>query len=425
MKQNCFLLFVFCLLFFACNNKGRKTDLHATLPLPADTLRVVTMYSPTAYFMYRDEYMGYDYELVCNFGKYLKLPIKITVAQNEKEMAALLNSGAADIAAYNTIQTKELKQNLTFVFPQNDSYQILVQNKNKTLLNSIRQLNGDTVSIKENSVFHDRLKSINQEIGGGIIIRYMTDTLSNEDLIELVATDSVKYTLAYYNTALLYKSYYPNLDLTLHVGFPQRNGWMVSNRSIDLQREIAKWEEQKKTKNLEKKLYAKYWHVNYQLSNEKIHTPKGSLSPYDAYFKKYAHIVGWDWRLITAVAHTESRFSARELSWAGAVGVMQLMPVTAHKMGLKTENFFNPELNIQAGVTYLKWLDNNYSNAVPDANERVKFVLASYNAGPAHILDAIALAKKHGRNPAKWDDNVEYFLIKKNEPEYYNDPVVQ
>jgi membrane-bound lytic murein transglycosylase F len=173
------------------------------------------MYSPTAYFIYRDEYMGYDYDLVRDFGQYLNLPVEFTVAKDEKEMASLLESGEADIAAYNTIQTKELKQNLTFVFPQIDSYQILVQkrDKNHNLLTSIRQLNGDTVAVKEGSVFHDRLKSINQEIGGGIIIRYMPDTLSNEDLIELVALDSIKNTLAYYNTALLYKSYYPDLDL--------------------------------------------------------------------------------------------------------------------------------------------------------------------------------------------------------------------
>ena len=42
-----------------------------------------------------------------------------------------------------------------------------------------------------------------------------------------------------------------------------------------------------------------------------------------------------------------------------------------------------------------------------------------------HVLDAIRLAKKYGKNPEIWEDNVEYFLLKKSEPEYFNDEVVK
>ncbi|GHV46541.1 hypothetical protein FACS1894180_9300 [Bacteroidia bacterium] len=127
---------------------------------------------------------------------------------------------------------------------------------------------------------------------------------------------------------------------------------------------------------------------------------------------------------MAAVAYAESRFKPDLTSWAGAVGVMQLMPATARKMGLADSAFYQARPNIKAGVKYLQHLERSFSN-IENPDERVKFILASYNVGPAHILDAIALTKKHGRNPQIWNENVEYFLIKKNEPEYYNDPVVK
>lgn len=410
------------IIFTGCNNNKISNSFVCTLPI--DTLRVVTMYSPTAYFFFQNEYMGFDYEMVSNLAKYMKLPLKVSLAASEQEMAALLDSGKIDIAAYNIVQTKWLKQSLTFVFPQPDSYQILVQKGGNNPLESVLELAGKTVTVKQNSVFDERLKSLNQEIGGGINIVYTADTITNEDLIQLVATDSIDYTLAYYNTALLFKPDYRQLDLSLHVGFNQRNGWLISNQCIDLQNIITEWENNTITRKLVTRLRRKYWQRNFQLANEQINIPRGNISPYDTYFQEYAKNIGWDWRMIAAIANAESRFKPDLTSWAGAVGIMQLMPVTARKMGLVDSLFFQASANIKAGTKYLQHLEKNFRN-IENSAERTKFIIASYNVGPAHIFDAIALTKKYGRNSQVWDGNVEHFLIKKNEPEYYNDPVVK
>ena len=50
-------------------------------------------------------------------------------------------------------------------------------------------------------------------------------------------------------------------------------------------------------------------------------------------------------------------------------------------------------------------------------------MLAAYNAGIAHIYDAIALAQKHGKDPTRWDANVEQALLWKANPDFYTDPV--
>jgi membrane-bound lytic murein transglycosylase F len=91
-------------------------------------------------------------------------------------------------------------------------------------------------------------------------------------------------------------------------------------------------------------------------------------------------------------------------------------------MGVRNPN--DPEQSIRGGVRYLEWLSGLWEDEVPDAEERVKFILASYNAGRGHVLDAQRLAKKHGADPTRWDD-VAYWLLQKSKPAVYSDPVVE
>jgi membrane-bound lytic murein transglycosylase F len=74
---------------------------------------------------------------------------------------------------------------------------------------------------------------------------------------------------------------------------------------------------------------------------------------------------------------------------------------------------------------YIRSLQSIFETRIPDGNERLKFILASYNAGPGHVLDAMKLAEKNGMDPQKWDGNVAVWLLKKSEPVYYTDTVVK
>lgn len=150
---------------------------------------------------------------------------------------------------------------------------------------------------------------------------------------------------------------------------------------------------------------------------------KGYISDYDAYFKKYANIVNWDWRILAAQAYTESRFDSTAVSWAGARGIMQLMPETAKSYGLSLNKIERIDDNVKAATQVLKKLDSSLSKIVENPEERQKFVLAAYNSGIGHIYDAIALAEKYGMDPQKWDGNVAEAVLMKTQPQYYNDPV--
>ena len=148
----------------------------------------------------------------------------------------------------------------------------------------------------------------------------------------------------------------------------------------------------------------------------------GRISPYDEDLKKYSADLNWDWRLLAALVCQESNFRPTVKSYAGAYGLMQVTSATVQRFGMDT--VISATQNLRIGVMMLKWLDKKIAQNIEDPSERVKFVMAAYNIGIGHIIDAQLLARKYGRNMNKWDD-VKEFLLNKSQPKYYNDPLVK
>ena len=104
---------------------------------------------------------------------------------------------------------------------------------------------------------------------------------------------------------------------------------------------------------------------------------------------------------------------------------MQVMPNTGKQFGCNPDQLLIPELNIKAGTRFLQWLEHFWSERLTNLEDVDYFVIASYNVGPGHVLDAVRLAEKHGLDPDKWTDNVEVMLLNKSKPAYYRDEVVK
>ena len=149
----------------------------------------------------------------------------------------------------------------------------------------------------------------------------------------------------------------------------------------------------------------------------------GIISHYDKLFMQYSQSIRWDWRLMAAQCYQESTFDPKAVSFAGAKGLMQIMPGTADLLGLPRDKLYDPEQNIAAAAKYLGQLEGKLSD-IHDRVERTNFVLASYNGGIHHIRDAMALAQRDGKNPHRWRDVSEY-VLKLATPKYYNDPIVK
>jgi membrane-bound lytic murein transglycosylase F len=149
----------------------------------------------------------------------------------------------------------------------------------------------------------------------------------------------------------------------------------------------------------------------------------GVISHYDHLFQQYSQPIRWDWRLMAAQCYQESTFDPKAVSFAGAKGLMQIMPGTADLLGLPRDQMYDPEQNIAAAAKYLGQLEGKWSD-IQNRSERTNFILASYNGGIHHIRDAMALAKRDGKNPHNWREVSEY-VLKLAQPKYYNDPIVK
>ena len=103
-------------------------------------------------------------------------------------------------------------------------------------------------------------------------------------------------------------------------------------------------------------------------------------------------MIGWDWRLLASMIYQESQFNPHARAWTGAYGLMQMMPTTMEDLGIDENS--SPEKQILAGAKYLGYIDRQFPEEIADSAERVKFTLAAYNSGYAHIFDATAACQQ-------------------------------
>lgn len=387
-------------------------------------LVVLTLYSSTSYFNYRGQDMGFQYELSEQFAKSLGVKLKVKVARNVKDLIRKLEAGEGDLIAYTLPVTKEWKDSLLYCGEDVITHQVVVQRKNgrHKPLKDVTELIGKDIYVNPGK-YYERLVNLDKELGGGIHIHLVrSDSISAEDLITQVAQGKIPYTVADNDIARLNRTYYPNLDIDLKISFDQRSSWAVRKDCPQLARAASEWHKANLTSPDYKASTKRY----FEISKATPHTPilslrEGKISHYDALFKKYAKEIGWDWRLLASLAYTESNFDTTAVSWAGARGLMQLMPSTARAMGLPDGKEQNAEESIKAAVKYIGMTAQSFSELPKE--EQVNFVLASYNSGIGHVQDAMALAEKYGKDPHVWKDNVEKYIVLKANEEYFTDPV--
>ena len=433
MKKGLFalLLAVVAMAVWSCS---RKPHAHLTVAQLPDTLIVGTLYSPTSYFYYKEDTMGYEYERVCNFAEEKGIATRFVVANNMDAMIAMLDSGIVDVIAYEVPITAEFRERVLSCGTENITHQILVQPRSDTMITDVTQLVGRDVYVEKNSKYEARLRNLDDEVGGGIKIHTIDeDSLITDDLVEMVAEGKLPLTVVDSDIARLNRTYYSNIDISLEVSFPQRAAWAVKKGNQWLADSITQWSKGEQQRPAYKLLLKRYFELSKMGFTEaddvmtvamvSENLRKGFISQYDDLFRHHAALIGWDWRILAAQAWVESKFNNDVVSWAGARGLMQLMPRTAKAYGLTQEEITDPDKNIGAAVQSIRDLDRSLSKYVADPAERLNFIIAAYNSGIGHIYDAMALARKYGKNPAVWYGNVEEAVLWKSNPEFYNDEV--
>jgi membrane-bound lytic murein transglycosylase F len=401
-------------------------------------LRALVVYSSTSYFLYRGQTMGFEYELLTQLAKHLNLKLEIIVSNNLDNQFEVLNRGDVDLIANGMTITNQRKWEVDFTEYLYFTRQVLVQKKpdnfrklswsavQKKMIHDPIQLIGKKVSIRRNSSYMERLLSLSNEMGGNIIIDTLDSQLSTDEIIDMVANKEIEYTIADENLAKINASYNPILKVDVPISFSQRIAWVTRKKSPNFRKVINKWIVSQRKKLSFNVVYNKYFN-NKRTFNKRVRSDYYSLknnqiSKYDDLIKEHATKIGWDWRLLASQVYQESRFDPIAKSWAGAKGLMQVMPETAESLGIKDVS--DPDESIRGGTDYLNTLYNRFTD-INDSINRIKFSLASYNCGYGHVRDAQRLAIENDLDSTVWSDNVEKMILALSLPKNYNKPFIK
>ena len=395
-------------------------------------ITVVTRNTAHCYYLYRDQPMGFEYEMAQAFAEYLDVHLKVKVVDKWKDMVAALNNGsAAFIAASQPIIPKWQTQ-VAFSDGYMEVAQQIISHRKNVSIKNIQDLSGKTIDVRKGSAYQQRLIELKDQ-GIDLVIR-LHDDLPTEELIQKVADEEINFTIANSNIILINQRSFPGAVGTATINDRLQLGWAVNPQSNELRERINTFLKLIKKNGKFDEIYNKYYgdiqDFNY-LDLKAFHRRvKARLSRYSPFIKAAAKKHGFDWRLIAAQIYQESHLNPWAKSRAGARGLMQIMPATSKSLGVT--DLFDPVQNINAGVQHLKNLYNHFDKI--KGEDRLLISLAAYNIGQGHIHDARKLAKKRGLDPNKWEDltktlpllsyrkyykNAKYGFCRGNEPIRY------
>ncbi len=382
------------------------------------TLRVLLRNNAASYFLWKGELLGFEYELAREFARKQGLRLEIVVPPRHEDLLPWLLEGKGDIAAgFLTITEKRKAAGIAFSRPYHHTTELVVSRTGDKPRAS-EDLAGRTIAVRRSSPYWQTLEKLRAN-GIALQLAAAPEEMETEEIIAKVAEG--KYDLTVADNHIL------DIELTwrddVEAAFPLReevsNAWAVRPENSELLKAVNHFFNQEYRGVFYNITYKKYFknprairaHIEQRVTPGK----KIILSPYDELTRKYADEYGFDWRLLVSQMFQESRFNPKAESWAGALGLMQVMPRTAKQMGI--HELKNPEDGIRAGVKYMAWLRERFEPDMPVAN-RMWFTLAAYNAGAGHVHDARRLARGQGLDGDRWFGNVEQAMLLLSKSKY-------
>lgn len=390
-------------------------------------LRMITSYSSNSYFLYNGIQVGFEYELLKEFTKENDLALEVVIVGPDESPYDLLNSGEGDIIAANYTITPERKQLVKFTRPYNLVDQLVVVSDDLGFYpESISELEGLTISVRRNSSYYVRLQELKEE-GFPISINVIPDDMDTESVLFQVANGTYEATVADNNMYDAASRYMDGLVKGPLIAEGDSIAWAIRKNAPDLEHQLNRFlykhfrfnedgiPKRSAFLNILRKKYfesgnqiADYFSPTYQQGGQ-----AGTISPYDEMIRQIADEFELDWVMMTAIAAQESRFNPSSVSWAGAVGIMQVLPRYSE---ISPDSLYIPEVNIREGAKILSEHLKHYSYM--DSTNQWAFALATYNAGMGHVADARRLTIDHNKNPNEWE-HVSESLLKLMQRKYY------
>ncbi|MFM4861256.1 MltF family protein [Aeromonas media] len=401
------------------------------------TIRVLTTYNKTGYFIHKGVQRGVTYDAFIQVEKrlneqlrkdkaikrHLKVHLVFIPVAREALLASLIE-GKGDIAAANlTITDKRKQQGVEFTDPLLENVrELLISGPHSPKVESAADLGGKTIFVRPSSSYFESLMAYNQarkEAGEPLIdIQPASEVLEDEDLVEMVNAGLLPFIVMDEHKARFWQKIFPKI--TIHETPVFREGgviaWAVRKESPKLLAMLNQQIKAIRGKATGEEILARYLKQNKFVKSAAAAAERKKFLQVVELFREYGDRYDVDWLLMAAQGYQESALNQKARSHVGAIGIMQIMPATGK--GLKVGDIRQLEPNIHGGAKYMRWMiDHYYADEPMTALDKALFSFASYNAGPARVARLRAETKKRGMDPNVWFHNVEYVAAEKIGPE--------
>jgi membrane-bound lytic murein transglycosylase F len=419
-----FLIFSI-LILFSCKrntekyafyiNSSENSDLAAIVA--NKKLVVLAENSSTSYVELEGVKMGFEYELLKEYAKSIGVKLEVKLISNLDNVNLQLNRLEGDVIACGYTVSKDRKKTIDFTLPYLRSAQVLIQrlpsDSTPQYIKDPMQLAHKKIAVWKNSSYYHRIKYLEQEIGEPIDIQELDGNYSPEKLLAKVANKEIDYTVVDNHVAVANAYAYGHLDHHLRLSIKQQIAFGIRKNNPKLKESIDAWIKAfRKTPHFKflKKKYFDGKELSHLTYADYLNSGGGKLSSYDKLFKIESKKYNMEWHIIGAIVQQESNFTPYITGQGGAFGLMQFMPGTGKRYGVHAAS--SPESQIKAGMKKIV-ADFKLWDDIPDYQQRIKFVFATYNAGHSPIENAQKHAVENGLNPLVWDNNVEVELRKR------------
>jgi membrane-bound lytic murein transglycosylase F len=381
-------------------------------------IRVLTRNNASTYYIWRGQLMGFEYDLAREFARREGLRMELVVPPSRDDLIPWLLQGKGDLiaAGLSASDARAAAAGVRFSRLYNEVRETIVARADDPSVQQIEDLAGRRVVVRRGSAYWATLEGLR---AGGIPLDLIAapDELETEEVIARVAEGEYDLTLADSHILAIALAWRDDVRAAIEIEEPVFHGWAVRPDSVGLLDAIDSYfrKEYRGTffNVTARKYFAKPERIRQHASERALRN--GRISRWDDQIRREAAAYGFDWRLIAAQMYQESRFDPLARSFAGAAGLLQILPRTARQVGV--EDPHDPESGISAGVRYLAWTRDRFPTTLPP-DEREWFALAAYNAGPGHVNDARRIAVEEGLDPERWFGQVETAMLLKRKPEY-------
>lgn len=382
-------------------------------------LRFITRNNSTCYFLLRGGQFGYEYELARQFAETLGVKLEIVTPASWDEMVPFLDQGRGDIIGANFIATHQRRKEVDVSVPWRREDMVVVSHRTSAPIENPTSLTGRTLHLRRNSAAVEALEHWPDSLRERLKLEFLPEDMEEEDILRRVGAREFDATIVSRHIAELEQTHTDDLRIGVEISHQLPITWAVRKNSPRLRAAvnsfIGEYSPTPEHRFLERKYFRDPNRLRIQRQQTTFTLESGRLSPWDEPIKEYARRYDFDWRFIAAVIYHESQFDPNAVSWAGARGLMQLMPDTAKGLGL--DCFASDHHNIHCGVKLLAKMRRAFKHVPED--QRLEFVLAAYNAGLGHARDAQHLAIDSGHNPLVWDGHVEKMFRRLGQRKYF------